>query len=182
MKEEMIKIAELRINMGEIYRRHSEKIARFIKRFVCDPELAEELRQDVFVKIWERGLFLDPDSPGTLAFIFTVAKHTAIDHLRRKKLERKKIRCMNLDEVMMDRRFYENVENSYIRGEVISTMCDVIDSFPEDKRSLFIDNNFHDRKTISVSRERGISVYHIKKNDREVSRRIRENLAPYFEW
>lgn len=181
MERNAIDIAALRVNAGEIYRRHSVKIARFIKRFVCDPELAEELRQDVFVRIWERGLILDPDAPATLAFLFTVAKNAAIDHLRRKKLERSKIRSMNLDEVMMDRRFYENVENSYIRGEVISTMCDVIDSFPDDKKKLFIENNFHDRKTVSLSRERGISVYHIKKIDREVSRKIRDRLAGYFE-
>jgi RNA polymerase sigma-70 factor (ECF subfamily) len=181
MKKTVTDIAALGVNASELYRRHSVKITRFIKRFVCDPELAEELRQDVFIKILERRLFLDPEAPATLAFLFTVAKNAAIDHLRRKKLERVKLRRMNLDEVMMDRRFYENVENSFIRGEVISTMRDVIDSFPDDTRALFIENNFRQRKTISVSRERGISVYHIKKIDREVYRKIRENLAGYFE-
>ena len=137
-----------RIVMSEVYRKNSTKVARFIKRYVCDADLAEELRQDVFAKLWERGICPDPDGPGTLTFLFTVAKHSAIDHLRRKKLERRKLRCMNLDDVMLDRRFYEDVENSFIRGEVISTMCDVINSFPEEKRRVFIEKNFHISRVI----------------------------------
>ncbi len=173
--------AEYQIHFSANYLRFSGTVARFINRFVYNHDLAEELRQDVFLKVWERGVILDPHSPRTLGFLLTVAKNTAIDHLRRKKSEREKLRSMHLDEVMMDRRFYEDIENNYLRGEIISTMRDVIDSFPEREKSVFIDKHLRDRKRITVSRERGVSVYRLKKIEREIVRKIRERLGDYFD-
>jgi RNA polymerase sigma-70 factor (ECF subfamily) len=163
------------------YRKYSVPVARFIKKIVFDRDVSEELCQDVFLRVYERNIRLDPDSCRTLNFLFTVAKHTAIDYLRRKNAEEEKIKSLNLEEAILDRQFYEDIENAWLRGEIISTMSDIIDSFPEKKRDLFIALNFGNMTGASTARDSGLTVYHIRKIEEEFHRKIRENLGHYFD-
>lgn len=164
----------------DIYRKYSKAITRYLGRVVCDPDLAEDLCQDVFMKIFEKNIRLDPESPRTRSYVYAVARNTAIDHLRRKKLESDKMQNMHLEDVEMDRRFYEDIGNAQLRGEIISTLSDVISSFPEEKRRLFIKKNFENRDAASVARDGGTSVYLYRKIEAELCRRIRDSLEHYF--
>ncbi|OHD66276.1 MAG: hypothetical protein A2176_07235 [Spirochaetes bacterium RBG_13_51_14] len=168
-------------NFSINYQRFSRAVTRFLNRIVYDPDISEELSQDVFLKIYEKRIYLDPDSPRTINFLFAVAKNAAIDYLRRKRAEEDKIRSMHLEEAIMDRRFYEDIENAHLRGEVISTLSDVINSFPKKKRKMFIEMNFKSRNCASVARDAGISPYFVKKIEDEVSLKILADLKQYFE-
>lgn len=163
------------------YRRYSIPVVRFIKKIVYDRDVSEELCQDVFLRVYERNIRLDPDSGKTLGFLFTIAKHIAIDYLRRKNAEEEKIKSMDIEEAVLDRQFYEDIENAWLRGEVISTMSDIIDSFPEKKRDLFIAMNFGNMTGASMARDSGLTVYHIRRIEEEFLRKIRESLGPYFD-
>ena len=163
------------------YRRYSLPVIRFLRRMVFDQDVSEELCQDVFLRVYEKNIHLDPDSSRTLNFLFTVAKHIAIDYLRRKRAEEEKLRSMNLEEVVMDRQFYDDIGNACLRGEIITTLSDIIDTIPEKKRDLFIAKNFGNMTGASLARDSGLSAYHIRKIEEEVHRRIRENMGQYFD-
>jgi RNA polymerase sigma-70 factor, ECF subfamily len=164
----------------EVYRKYSRAVTRFLGRVVFDRDLAEDLSQDVFMKLFEKNVRLDPESPRTLSYLFAMARNTAIDYLRRKRVEFDKIRSMHLDEAVMDRRFYEDIGNAQLRGEIISTLADVINSFPADQRRLIIKKNFENRDSASVARDGGTSVYLFKKIEQEFNRRVRDSLGHYF--
>jgi RNA polymerase sigma-70 factor (ECF subfamily) len=163
------------------YRKYFRPVTMFIKKMVFDRDISEELCQDVFLRVYERNIRLDPDSSKTMNFLCTVAKYAAIDYLRRKNVEKEKIKSMNLKEAILDRQFYEDIENAWLRGEIISTMSDIIDSFPEKKRDLFIALNFGNMTGASVARDNGLTVYHMRKIEEEFHRKIRENLGHYFD-
>lgn len=163
------------------YRKYFRPVTRFIKKMVFDRDISEELCQDVFLRVYERYIRLDPDSSTTLNFLFTIAKHAAIDYLRRKNVEEEKIKNMNLEEAILDRQFYEDIDNAWLRGEIISTLSDIIDSFPEKKRDLLIALNFGNMTGAFVARNSGLTVYHMRKIEGEFHRKIRENLGHYFD-
>jgi RNA polymerase sigma factor (sigma-70 family) len=162
------------------YRRFSLPVARFLKKIIYDRDTCDELCQDVFMKVYEKKVRLNPDSPRTLNYLFTVAKNMAIDYLRRRRAEEDKLRSMNLDEAELDRKFYEDVENACLRGEIISTLHDTINSFPEKERDLFMAKNFGNRTGVSLSVENGLSMYLIRQIESEIFRKIRSNLGRFF--
>lgn len=164
-----------------IYMRYSGAVNRFLNRIVYNRDISEELAQDVFMKVFEKCINLDPDSPRTLNYLFTAAKNRAIDYLRRKRLEDERLQSRHFEEVVMDRQFYEDIENSYMKGEIISTMSDAIRSFPVKMRELFIERNFGNRTGASMARDSGISVYRMRKMQNQVSRKIKDSLKHYFE-
>jgi RNA polymerase sigma-70 factor (ECF subfamily) len=72
--------------LEEVFRTHYAGMCLFVRRFVHAPDVAEELVQDVFFKLWaKRDGLSDIDALKT--YLFRAARNTALNHLRRRKLE-----------------------------------------------------------------------------------------------
>jgi len=82
--------------IAAVWRIESARIVATVGRMVRDLGVAEELAQDALVAAlehWPReGI---PDKPG--AWLTTTAKHKALDHLRRLKLQGEKLEALGLD-------------------------------------------------------------------------------------
>ncbi len=71
-----------------VFRAHYAGMASFVQRFVRSSDLAEELVQDVFLKLWaKREQLAEIETFRT--YLFRAARNTALNYLRRVKLERK---------------------------------------------------------------------------------------------
>jgi RNA polymerase sigma-70 factor (ECF subfamily) len=70
----------------ELVRRYGRSVVNFLARLVGDPALAEDLAQETFVKVFLKLDAFDVDRRFS-SWIFTVARNTAIDYRRRRRLE-----------------------------------------------------------------------------------------------
>lgn len=68
-----------------LYDRHASRVYALALRVLGDPMSAEEITQDVFVKLWSRaGSYLS--SRGAFAtWLLSIARHAAIDRLRQER-------------------------------------------------------------------------------------------------
>jgi RNA polymerase sigma-70 factor, ECF subfamily len=67
-----------------IWHEFAEKLGQFIRARVSDPATAEDILQDVFVKIQRRlGQLQDPDK--LQSWIYLIARNAVIDHYRTRK-------------------------------------------------------------------------------------------------
>lgn len=72
--------------LEEIFRTYYAGMCLFVRRFVHAPDVAEELVQDVFFKLWSKREGLS-DIDALKTYLFRAARNTALNHLRRRKLE-----------------------------------------------------------------------------------------------
>lgn len=70
--------------LRELIDKHSPSIYRFIYRLIGKPAEVTDVTQEVFIKMWKNLPAFKPEK-NFKAWLFTIAHHTAIDHLRRKK-------------------------------------------------------------------------------------------------
>lgn len=68
-----------------VYELTSNKLFGTIIRIVRGRERAEDLLQDVYVKIWQRAGRYDPARGSPIAWLCTIARNTALNDLRREK-------------------------------------------------------------------------------------------------
>jgi len=68
---------------NEIYYRYRSKVNSYAYRFTRSVEAAEELTQDVFVRLWENREKVDP-SKNFEAFLFTLTRNNFLQALRKK--------------------------------------------------------------------------------------------------
>ena len=60
-------------------------ILNFVYRFCYDTDLAEDITQEVFIKIWKNIKKFD-ETKNFKSWMFTIAKNTAIDFIRKKRI------------------------------------------------------------------------------------------------
>jgi RNA polymerase sigma-70 factor (ECF subfamily) len=71
-----------------VFRSHFAGMASFVQRFVHSPDVAEELVQDIFLKLWtKRDQLAEIETLKT--YLYRAARNQALNHLRRMKLERR---------------------------------------------------------------------------------------------
>ena len=70
--------------LEHIWHEFAEKLGQFIRARVTDPATAEDIRQDVFVKIQKRlGQLQDPAK--LQGWIYLIARNAIVDHYRTRK-------------------------------------------------------------------------------------------------
>jgi len=68
----------------QIYKSYHQQIFAFILKFVHDRDLAKDILQEVFIKIWERrGRFHSKNLEG---YLYTISRNAIIDYVRKEKV------------------------------------------------------------------------------------------------
>jgi RNA polymerase sigma-70 factor, ECF subfamily len=65
------------------YDRHSTVVYSLARKILRTQTDSEEVMQDVFVRVWNKAADFDPSRGTVLAWLMTIAHHTAIDVYRR---------------------------------------------------------------------------------------------------
>lgn len=69
-----------------LVKKHFKSVYNFLYQYVSDAQDAEDLTQDVFVKVWKNLKKFDPEK-SLKTWIFSIAKNSAIDLLKKKKVK-----------------------------------------------------------------------------------------------
>jgi RNA polymerase sigma-70 factor, ECF subfamily len=70
--------------LKELYARFSKQIYSLARRMLRDESAAEDVTQDVFVKIWQKSLDYSSLKGAVSTWIMTIAHHSAVDAIRRR--------------------------------------------------------------------------------------------------
>ncbi len=77
-----------RVAFARIYADTSHKLFGIVLRLVHDKEAAEDVLQEVYLKIWDRAGSFDPARASPISWMATIARNTAIDSQRRRDRRR----------------------------------------------------------------------------------------------
>ena len=72
-----------RVAFQSLYAATSAKLYGIILRILVRRSLADEVLQDVFVRIWERAGDFQPERASAITWMATIARNRALDELRR---------------------------------------------------------------------------------------------------
>ena len=70
---------------GVLYERHSQRVFRFLYAHVDNRQDAEDLMEEVFMRVWNTISGYHEKGVPFLAFLFRIARNGLIDHYRRSK-------------------------------------------------------------------------------------------------
>ncbi len=74
---------------SEMYDRYSGALNGVVRRFITDEEIAQDVLQDSFVKIWKSIALYDSTKGSFYTWMLNVTRNTSIDYLRKIKKEAK---------------------------------------------------------------------------------------------
>ncbi len=104
---------------------HSDGLYRFLLKNIKDEEVARDLVQESFMKLWIKKKEVEKEK--SKSYLFTTGYHTMIDHIR------KNSRNVSYETV-------EYKEESYDRGysDLKEVLNEAVDKLPEDQKAVVL--------------------------------------------
>jgi RNA polymerase sigma-70 factor (ECF subfamily) len=151
--------------LEQIWHDFAEKLGQFIRSRVSDPATAEDILQDVFVKIQERLSQLH-DPAKLQSWIYLIARNAVIDHYRTRK------QTAEVQETMVDDRERESDELNGLKA----SFHRMIHSLPEPYREAVILTELDGLTQKELAERLGISVSGAKSRVQRGRQQLKEML------
>ncbi len=154
------------------YRKLFEEYFAAIRNYIyfktSDRDLAEDIAQDTFVKLWENRARIDKRT--VKSFLYTISGNLAINQLKRQQLQYKFVNQLS------DQSSHESPAFQLEMKEYESKLQGVIASMPNGSREVFLMNRIEDMKYKEIAERLGISVKAVEKRMSKALQIIREKL------
>jgi RNA polymerase sigma-70 factor (ECF subfamily) len=96
--------------LSELYDRYSRLVYSVALSTLSDPALAEEVTQDVFVRVWEKAQTYRPEGGRVITWLTSIARHRSIDLFRRSRTRHEDMQVAWQEIELVDLRDGNNVE------------------------------------------------------------------------
>lgn len=163
----------------QCYREHRESIKAYITYKINDAVLAEDLTQDVYLRLMECGQMIRVQTVKNM--LYTITRNIVIDHLRR--YYSRYSRTQPLNATMFDGRTAGAVDNesSIIAADLARQEQARIQLLPPQRRKVYQLVRFEGKTAAEVACELSLSVRtvenHLAISRREVRKYIRECIG-----
>ena len=117
----------------QLYLIYSPKIYRKILQLVKQSAVAEELLQDVFVKIWEKRESLD-NQKSFKSYLYTIAKNIVVDLFRRAALDRQMLEKFIVDNTELYYPF-DGIDDRDLKSKAIIQKA--LDKLPPQRKRIY---------------------------------------------
>jgi RNA polymerase sigma-70 factor (ECF subfamily) len=161
----------------EIFRQYAKPLFYYASKFV-DDEVARDLVQDVFVKLWDNQDFTIKLSLNAL--LFTMVRNNCLQHLEKQKVRNKYLESTRLFIQEEELRFYIDERTSLIELELGNKLNEVLNSLPDRCRQIFTMSRYENKKNKNIAEELDISVKAVEKQITKALATIRTEMKDYM--
>lgn len=139
----------------QVFETYYKSIYLFIRKYIVYDKQAEDIAQEVFLKIWERKLSF-PNALALKSYLYQTAKNSALNALQHEAVK-KRYQEKVLAELGSDDYFYEN----YIEQETHRLLLQNIEKLtPRAKEILYL--NLEGFKNQEIADKLGITISTVK--------------------
>ncbi len=158
----------------ELFLRYYPRFRYFILRFVSDADVADDLLQNVFMKIWQNRINLREDLSMT-AYIFVLAKYEIYNYLR---LKSTRFTDRYNPASHANALTSPGVDITYDYIELEATVNRSIERMPEKRRNIFCMNRYEFKSAKEIAEVLGLSVRTVEKHIELALKTLRKDIGP----
>ncbi|ODT03330.1 MAG: hypothetical protein ABS52_09845 [Gemmatimonadetes bacterium SCN 70-22] len=147
----------------------------FVRRYVHAPDIAEELVQDVFFKLWSKRETLS-EIDALRTYLFRAARNTALNHLRRKKLENA---WEEQEAARGEPMTTSATDDDASTGEVARAVNEAVARLPMRCREIFLMSRQGGLTYVEIATRLGISVKTVETQMGRALKSLRLSLASF---
>ena len=160
----------------KIYYVYSPRLFSSLLRLVKSDAAAQEIIQDVFLKVWENRKNIDPDK-SFRSYLYTIAENKAYDFFRKVARDKKLYETL----IVVATEQYEHIETEYFHKEDSRILEMAIRTLPTQRQLVFRLSKLEDMSYDEISNRLGISVSTISDHIVKANKSIRRFLTSHPE-
>ena len=152
-----------------LYNLHSQMLLSNIRSLVKDNEIAKELLQDLYLKIWEHRAAINPEQ-SFKSYLFTIARNMVYDYFRRASLDKKAKAILMVNAIDS----YTHTEEGIAFKESNKIIKMAISELPPKRRLIYTLSKQEGKSHLEISQLLGISLStinnHMVKANKEIQK------------
>lgn len=156
----------------ELYQQYSGRIYGNILKLIKNKESAQELLQEVFMKLWERRADIDIKT-SFAGYLFSTSRHMVYNFIRRLSVEQQAAAYLSITHSEL----YLHVEEDIALKETESALQEAIENLPPRRREIYKLCKLEEKSYEEVSILLGISTSTINDHMVKANRFIKEQLG-----
>jgi RNA polymerase sigma-70 factor (ECF subfamily) len=152
------------ISFGLLLDKHRAPVVHFLYRLVQEQPVAEELAQEVFLRVYRSRSSYEPTAKFT-TWLFRIATHLALNWLRDEKHERGQERLDDVSTDLPARQISDrrpSVEQELVYSVKLEEIRRAIAALPERQRAAVLMHKYEEMEYIQIARALGCSESAVK--------------------
>lgn len=172
----------MRIKFGDeqalelLFRKFNVRLCAFANKFLNDTEEAQEVVQEMFIKIWEGRDEIDPEE-SLKSYIFKIVQNLSLNKLRRKKVESRYVEIYK--QVYLEHKEF-SAHESLLAKELEGHISQSIGKLPGECRKIFELSRFEGLKYREIADTLNISIKTVEAQMSKALRYLRIELRDYL--
>lgn len=135
----------------DIFYAYHKKIYLFCRKYFFNQEDAEEVVQDVFLKLWQRRKNIDPEQ-NFQSYLYAIAKNSVYDSLKKKVKQQMQYYDTSFDEAVNE------TENLVLFRELQKNFDEALTTLPDKRREIFYMSRKEGLSNKEIAEKMGISL------------------------
>ena len=160
----------------KIYNRYEKRLYYYILKLTKEELIAEELLQDVFLKIWDNRKTINPDL-NFQAYIYKIANNKSLDYLRSKARREK----LNKTFSQLATTSTNETEIAIIFAQYESLLKDFIQKLSPEKQAIYQMSQQQGKSSEEIAQKLNISPKTVRNNQYHILKILKMKLLPHLD-
>lgn len=160
--------------MGELLQTHWHPLVAYVSRLLGDVPAAEDVVQQAFVRLWERGHVV-PEGDEARPFLYRVVRNLAANEWRRQQTHRSW-----MDEEAALPVAVDLPSMAVEEGELAAALAAAVERLPARRREIFVLSRYHSLSNVQIADVLSIAPQTVANQLVSALRELRMMMAPYL--
>ncbi|TKG95018.1 RNA polymerase sigma-70 factor [Puteibacter caeruleilacunae] len=169
-------------NFNQIYTEYYKKSFLFVKSYVHDDIIAEDIVSESLIKLWEK--LKESPLDNIKSFLFTILRNATLDHLKHQEVKQKALKDIhkNLnDELQLRLSVLESYDpTDMFSSEIQEIFQKTLKSLPPKTRQVLEMSRFDFKSNKEIAEELDISVKGVEYHISIALKELRKSLSDYL--
>ncbi len=165
-----------------IFQFYNSKLSYFAKEYVIDEEVALNMVQDAFLKLWENSKNLK-DSTSINAYLYTITRNNCLNYLKHQKVEAKYHQKITKDSLELELNYgaLKRLEYDLYDFEEVQKIIDhTIELLSPQCKQVFLLSRYENLTNAEIADKLGITVKAVEANITRALKIFRLELKDYL--
>ena len=153
-----------------VFEHYYPRVHEFIRRIVKSETIAEDIAQDIFVKLWSMGPSL-PEISSFNAYLYRMTKNAAINYLRDRKPS------VDISELLII--CDGDIEQEYYRKEKELLVRLAVEQMPSQRKRIFTMSRYQGMTNDEIAKSLGLSKHTVENHLSLALKELREIVVAF---
>jgi RNA polymerase sigma-70 factor (ECF subfamily) len=158
-----------------LFNTYYDPLCRYANSYLHDPDEAEEIVQNSFLRIWEKRKQLSIET-SVKSYLYQIVRNACLNEIKHQKVKK-----LHGESVMNEgEQHYESSDQQTLRAELSDRISAAIEKLPGQCQVIFRMSRFEELKYQEIANQLNLSIKTVENQMGKALRIMREELKDYL--